>query len=107
MEIFEVLADPTRRRILELLADGDRSAGQLQKEFSLSQPAVSKHLRVLREAGVVASRPAGQRRVYRLDPECFRDVEIWVAKRRRAWSARLDRLGDHLAARKRRKGAKA
>ena len=103
MEIFDALADPTRRRILELLADGDRIAGELAEEFSLSQPAVSKHLRVLREAGAVSSRPRGAQRLYRLEPGALDEVDTWVRARRRAWEGRLDALARHLHARKRRR----
>lgn len=88
MDVFEVLADPTRRRILERLCEGDLVAGALAEEFSLSQPAVSKHLRVLREAGVVTSHAVGQRRLYRLAPDGLRDLDDWVDARRAAWKVR-------------------
>ena len=102
MEIFEVLADPTRRRILELLASADRSAGELAGEFEISQPGVSRHLRVLREARVVSARPEGQRRLYRLEPTALRELSDWVTRRRRDWERRLDALEDHLSRKKRR-----
>lgn len=100
MEMFEVLADPTRRRIVEMLADGDRIAGELAREFSLSQPAVSKHLRVLREAGAVSSRPQGQQRVYRLESTALDAIAEWVQARRRAWERRLDALDRHMDSRR-------
>lgn len=107
MEIFEVLADGTRRRILELLATRDHAAGELAREFEISQPAVSRHLRVLREAGVVSARADGQRRLYRLEPDALRDLDAWLASRRRDWERRLDALETHLASRRRaRKGGR-
>ena len=100
-----MLADPTRRRILELLAAGECAAGVLADEFALSQPAVSKHLRVLREAGVVRSQPRGRRRLYRLEPTALAELEEWVQARRRAWESRLDALDAHLEAKRGRKRA--
>ena len=96
MEPFSALADPTRRRILELLADGDRSVGELVGHFEASQPAISRHLRLLREAGLVGRRSEGTRRLYRLEPEGLADVGTWVERRRRQWQRRLDALADHL-----------
>lgn len=96
METMEALADPTRRRIVEMLAEHDRSAGEIGAAFTISQPAVSKHLRVLREAGLVRSRGEAQRRIYRLDPEPLEDVEAWLRNCRRFWTQRLDRLEQHL-----------
>ena len=86
--IFDIVADPTRRRILELLCEGDLVAGAIGVEFALSQPAVSKHLRVLRESGVVSSHVVGQRRLYRLEPEGLRELDEWVDARRAAWKKR-------------------
>src|SRR5688500_6561702 len=83
---FAVLADPTRRTILDLLARGERPVGDLVDELSLSQPAVSKQLRVLREAGLVTVRPDGQRRLYALRPEPLSDVDAWLAPYRRLWA---------------------
>jgi DNA-binding transcriptional ArsR family regulator len=92
MTAFEALADPTRRRILELLAEGERSAGELVQRFEVSQPAVSQHLRKLREAGLVAVRADAQRRVYRINPEGFRETEDWIARTQGAWNRRLAAL---------------
>src|SRR5229473_2458626 len=97
MSPFEVLAEPNRRRILELLGASERPVGELVRELSLSQPAVSKHLRVLREAGLVRVRTDGQRRMYRLLPEPLRAIDEWLAPYRRMWAGRLDDLESHLA----------
>lgn len=96
MKTFEALADPTRRQIVELLADGEKSAGELGERFSVSQPAVSRHLRVLREAELVVSRAAAQRRMYRLNPKPLAEIDAWLERYRRFWSDRLTRLTDHL-----------
>jgi len=93
---FEVLAEPSRRRILDLLRDEERSVGQLVDQLALSQPAVSKHLRVLREAGFVESRIEAQRRVYQIRPEPLREVDAWLAPFRRFWEAHVDALERHL-----------
>jgi DNA-binding transcriptional ArsR family regulator len=92
MAVFEALADPTRRRILELLAAGERSAGEIAGEFAISRPGVSRHLRVLRESGLVRARGDGQRRLYAVDPEPLAEVELWLARYRQFWSQRLDAL---------------
>jgi DNA-binding transcriptional ArsR family regulator len=84
---FEVLADPTRRRILNLLLENERTVGELTGRLDMSQPAVSKHLRILREAGLVAARVDAQRRVYRLRPEPLVEIDAWLAPFRRLWSA--------------------
>jgi DNA-binding transcriptional ArsR family regulator len=96
MEVFVALADPTRRRIVELLSEEERSAGELAAQFMVSRPAVSKHLRVLREAGVVNVRMDAQRRIYRLDPKALGEAEGWLARRRRFWEERLDALEAHV-----------
>lgn len=96
MNTFAALGDPIRRRIVELLANGDRDAGDLASNFDVSRPAVSRHLRVLREAGVVTARADGQRRVYSLEPAALDEVGRWVAKYRGFWSQRLDALAEHL-----------
>jgi DNA-binding transcriptional ArsR family regulator len=96
MEVFEALADPTRRRIVELLSEEERSAGEVAAHFEVSRPAVSKHLRVLREAGVVKVRMDAQKRIYRLDPEALSEAESWLARRRRFWAQRLDALEAHV-----------
>jgi DNA-binding transcriptional ArsR family regulator len=93
---FEVLAEPNRRRILELLEPGEQAVGELVTQLELSQPAVSKHLRILREAGLVEVRGDAQRRLYRVRPEPLRAVDEWLAPYRRMWSARLERLERHL-----------
>jgi DNA-binding transcriptional ArsR family regulator len=95
-EAFDVLAEPNRRRILELVREAERPVGELVDELDLSQPAVSKHLRVLREAGLVEVRTDAQRRLYRVNPGPLRDVDAWLEPYRRMWSARLDDLERHL-----------
>jgi DNA-binding transcriptional ArsR family regulator len=96
MEALEALADPTRRRIVELLAEGDRSAGELASQFSVSRPAVSRHLRVLRETGLVRSRPEAQRRLYSLDPTPLAELDEWLGRYRSFWAQRLDALDTQL-----------
>jgi DNA-binding transcriptional ArsR family regulator len=93
---FEVLAEESRRRILDLLLAGERPVGDLVRMLSLSQPAVSKHLKVLRDAGRVESRTDAQRRIYRVRPEPLRDVDEWLALYRRRWAAHLNALERHL-----------
>jgi DNA-binding transcriptional ArsR family regulator len=106
VEAFDVLGDPVRRRILELLASGERAAGDvghtIQVEFGLTQPAVSRHLRVLRESGFASMRPAGTRRLYALDAAGLEDAESWLADLRGQWSQRLDALATELARGRRR-----
>ena len=105
MHAFDVLGDPVRRRILELLADGETSAGQLSevigREFGISQPAVSQHLRVLREHGFATVRPDGQRRLYSVRPEAMDDIDEWLARFRALWTPRLDALATEVARGKR------
>jgi DNA-binding transcriptional ArsR family regulator len=93
---FEVLAEPSRRRILDLLRERERSVGELVDELDQSQPGVSKHLRVLREAGLVDVRQDAQRRWYRLRVEPLEEVDAWLEPYRRFWSRRLDALERHL-----------
>ena len=93
---FAVLAEPNRRRILDELRQGERSVGELVERLSLSQPAVSKHLRVLREGELVSSRIDKQHRRYRLRPAPLAEVDTWLAPYRRFWAARLDALEAHL-----------
>jgi DNA-binding transcriptional ArsR family regulator len=95
---FEVLSEPTRRSILDLLRDGERPVGELVHLLDLSQPAVSKHLRVLREAGLVEARVDAQRRVYRIVPEPLRELDRWLAPYREMWAERLDLLEARLDA---------
>jgi DNA-binding transcriptional ArsR family regulator len=94
--MFEVLADPNRRHILDLLRECERPVGELVECLSLSQPGVSKHLRVLREAGLVGVRQDAQRRLYGLRAEPLAEVEAWLAPYRRFWAERLDALELHL-----------
>jgi len=93
---FEVLAEPNRRHILDLLRERERAVGDLVDQLAVSQPAVSKHLRVLRDAGLVTVRPDAQRRLYRLRPEPLRAVDEWLEPYRRLWAASLDALERHL-----------
>ncbi|GAA1221804.1 ArsR/SmtB family transcription factor [Pseudonocardia alaniniphila] len=95
---FEVLAEPTRRRILDLLRDRPRLVGELSAELGLSQPGTSKHLRVLRDAGLVKVRAEAQRRWYELDPAPLAEVDAWLAPYRWMWADRLDALERHLDA---------
>jgi DNA-binding transcriptional ArsR family regulator len=94
--IFEMLAVPSRRRLLGLLRERERPVNELVAATGLSQPAVSNHLRVLREAGLVAVRRAGQRRLYRLTAEPLRELDAWLEPYRVLWSGRLDELEHHL-----------
>ena len=96
VDTFAVLAEPTRRRILDHLRGAERSVGQLVDELDVSQPAVSKHLRVLRDAGFVSSRTAAQHRIYRIEPAPFESLDAWLAPYRRLWSTHLDALERHL-----------
>ena len=93
---FAVLAEPNRRAILSLLASSARSVGDLERRLRMPQPAVSKHLRVLRDAGFVEATVHAQRRLYRLKPEPFREVDAWLSQFRRFWSAHVDALERHL-----------
>jgi DNA-binding transcriptional ArsR family regulator len=92
MDTFTALADPTRRRIIESLAAGETSFGELADKFEMSRPAVSQHLKVLRDAGIVRARVDAQRRIYRLNDDSLADVEAWLGKVREFWSQRLDKL---------------
>jgi DNA-binding transcriptional ArsR family regulator len=93
---FALLAEPNRRRILDLLRGAERPVGELVEELAISQPAVSKHLRVLREAGLVEVRADAQRRLYRINPEPLREIDVWLEPYRLLWDARLDDLERHL-----------
>ena len=93
---FEVLAEPTRRRILDLLLERPRPVGELTERLGLSQPGTSKHLRVLRDAGLVRVRPDAQRRWYEVRPDPLAELDAWLAPYRRLWTERLDALEDHL-----------
>jgi DNA-binding transcriptional ArsR family regulator len=98
---FDVLGDPVRRRILELLAGGELAAGEIgavvQEEFGISQPGVSNHLRVLRENGFATVRADGTRRLYAVDPAPLKEVDMWLERYRRFWDQRLDAIGTELA----------
>jgi len=95
-DTFRVIADPTRRAILDLLAVADRAVAELCEPFAMSQPALSQHLKVLRDAGLVESRKEGRRRVYSLNAEPLRQVYDWVGHYERFWDSKLDRLGAYL-----------
>jgi len=94
--VFAILAEPNRRAILDLLVASEQSVGDIERRLRMPQPTVSKHLRVLREAGFVASTVDAQRRLYRLKPEPFQEVEAWLAPFRRFWSRHIDALERHL-----------
>jgi DNA-binding transcriptional ArsR family regulator len=94
---FEILAEPTRRRLLDLLMEQDRTVGELVDALDMSQPAVSKHLRVLRDAGLVEARVDAQRRIYSLRPEPLAEVDAWLAPYRKFWRGKLAALQRHLA----------
>jgi len=94
--VFEIVAEPNRRAILSLLVSAEQSVGQIERQLGMPQPTVSKHLRVLREAGFVESTVDAQRRLYRLKPEPLQELDAWLAQFRRFWSAHLDALERHL-----------
>ncbi len=96
VESFEIIAEPNRRAILGLLVTSQQSVGEIERQLGMSQPTVSKHLRVLREAGFVESTVDAQRRLYRLKPEPLQEVDMWLAQFRRFWSAHVDALERHL-----------
>lgn len=100
MKTLEVLAEPTRRRIVELLAEGERSAGEIASHFPTSRPGISRHLRVLREHGLVRAREDAQRRVYSLDPAPLEELDEWLQRYRRFWSNRLDALDTEIRRRR-------
>jgi DNA-binding transcriptional ArsR family regulator len=96
LSTFDVLAEPTRRRILDLLIETEQPVGDLVATLDISQPGVSKHLRVLREAGLVEARTDAQRRIYRVRPEPLAEIDAWLQPYRRLWSGTLDALEEHL-----------
>ena len=96
MEAFEIIAEPSRRAILSLLVSSEQSVGDIERQLRMSQPAVSKHLRVLRDAGFVESTVDAQRRLYRLKPGPFQELDTWLAQFRRFWSAHVDALERYL-----------
>ena len=111
MHAFDVLGDPVRRRILELLADGEVTSGAItavvQEEFGISQPAVSQHHRVLRDSGFATVRPQGTRRLYAVDAVPFRELDDWIDHFRPFWEQRLDSLATELARGKRERRLRA
>ena len=94
--VFEIIAEPNRRAILGLLGSSQKSVGEIERQLHMSQPTVSKHLRVLRDAGFVEATVAAQRRLYRLKPEPLQEVDAWLDQFRRFWSAHVDALERHL-----------
>jgi DNA-binding transcriptional ArsR family regulator len=105
VDAIAALVDPTRRRILELLAEGERTAGEIAAEFQISRPGVSKHLRVLREHRLVRARPAAQQRIYSLDAAPLAELDAWLSRYRGFWTNRLDALETQIVrARKQQKG---
>ena len=94
--VFEIIAEPNRRAILTLLVSSQQSVGEIERQLRMPQPTVSKHLRVLRQAGFVESTVDAQRRLYRLKPEPLQEIDAWLAQFRRFWSAHLDALKRHL-----------
>ena len=94
--VFEIIAEPNRRAILSLLVSSQQSVGEIERQLRMPQPTVSKHLRVLREAGFVESTVDAQRRLYRLKPEPLQELDAWLAPFRRFWSAHVDALERHL-----------
>jgi DNA-binding transcriptional ArsR family regulator len=103
LDAFQTLADPTRRRIVETLRSGERQVNEIVERAGIHQSGVSRHLRILHEAGFVAMRPDGQRHLYSLRPEPFRELDEWLARYRDLWEARLDRFGAALEARRKKK----
>jgi len=96
MDVFEAVAEPHRRRILELLREAERPAGAVVDAMGMSQPGVSKHLKLLREAGLVSVRADGQRRLYRVEADKLAELDAWLAPYRRFWRGKLDALEEHL-----------
>jgi DNA-binding transcriptional ArsR family regulator len=94
--VFDIIVEPNRRAILSLLASSEQSVGEIERQLDMPQPTVSKHLRVLREAGFVEATVDAQRRLYRLNPGPLREVDVWLAPFRRFWSAHVDALERHL-----------
>jgi DNA-binding transcriptional ArsR family regulator len=94
--VFEIIAEPNRRAILSFLVSSQQSVGEIERQLRMPQPTVSKHLRVLREAGFVESTVDAQRRLYRLKPEPLQELDAWLAPFRRFWSAHVDALERHL-----------
>jgi len=95
-QAFAALADPTRARIVDALGEQERTVNEIVSLFAITQPSISRHLRILREAGLVTVRPDGQRRVYGLDPRPLREIDQWLDRYRRLWARRLDALERHM-----------
>jgi DNA-binding transcriptional ArsR family regulator len=106
LDVFQTLADPTRRRIVEALRDGEHQVGDVVEKAGVHQSGVSRHLRILYESGFVSVRPDGQRRLYALKPEPFREIERWLGEYRKLWEARLDRFETALEKRQQARRAK-
>jgi DNA-binding transcriptional ArsR family regulator len=94
--VFDIIAEPNRRAILSLLVSSEQSVGEIERQLDMTQPTVSKHLRVLRDAGFVESTVDAQRRLYRLRPESLQELDVWLAPFRRLWSVHVDALERHL-----------
>ncbi len=94
MDAYTALADPTRRTIIEMLASAERNAGEVAAAFPITRPAISRHLRVLREAGLVRVSERGQQRIYQLEPAALNEVRLWIERYSRFWEERLDRLAE-------------
>lgn len=107
MHAFDILGDPVRRRLLELMVDGERTSGDMtavvQREFGITQSAVSQHLKVLRESGFASVRIDGPRRIYSVDPESMREVDTWLDPFRRMWGSRMEALATEVARGKRKR----
>ena len=104
LDVFQALSDPTRRRIVEALRDGEQQVGDVVEKARVHQSGVSRHLRILSESGFVSMRPDGQRRIYALRPEPFREIEAWLGPYRKLWEERLDRFATALQTRQRKTG---
>ena len=96
MQAFAALADPTRARIVDSLAERGRTVNEIVDLFPITQPSISRHLRILREAGLVSVHPSGRQRVYRLDPRPLREIDHWLDRYRKFWASRLDALERHM-----------
>lgn len=107
LDVFQTLADPTRRRIVEVLRAGEQQVGDVVEKAGIHQSGVSRHLRILSESGFVSMRPDGQRRLYALKPEPFRELDAWLTQYRTLWDARLDRFGAALEKKQKQKQARA
>src|SRR5262245_14524598 len=101
-DVFQTLADPTRRLVINALRNGERQVNDIVEKVGIDQSGVSRHLRILLEAGFVSKRPEGQRRLYALQPKRFRELDAWLAQYRGLWEARLDRFGAELEERRKR-----